>query len=343
MLGYFFLSILVCMVSQSGFWLRQFLRHITAVIVLATAGLCRPAWSFQADDQKPMRQHTLQRSSVLEIAQQPPARTTLSIATANQLLSQAAAQFNAAEYQAAIAIWSRVVDAAPNQDARNQALIGRAKSYLVLSQPALALADLALCQYEPNQSASLGELFLLTGVSRLQLKQYDEAIKAFSRAEKLIPNVASLYSNRAVAYQSTGNMSAARADFQKSLTLQQTMSTYYNLAVLERLSGNYAACINILSQIISKQPDYAPVYVQRGLCFALQGKHDEALTDMLKALKLDPANVDAIQQIGYSLAAKGQHAGARQALEKAAALRLAAGQIEDYQKILAAMSRIPQQ
>jgi tetratricopeptide (TPR) repeat protein len=77
-------------------------------------------------------------------------------------------------------------------------------------------------------------------------------------------------------------------------------------------------------------------------CSALQGKHDDALTDVLKALKLDPANVDAIQQISYSLAAKGQHAGVRQALEKAAALRLAAGQIDDYQKILATMSRLPQ-
>ena len=83
--------------------------------------------------------------------------------------------------------------------------------------------------------------------------------------------------------------------------------------------------------------------MQRGLCSALQGNHDEALTDMLKALKLDPGNVEAIQQLGLSLAAKGQVSGARQALEKAAALRLAAGQIEEYQKILNAMSRLPSQ
>ncbi|MFM8278700.1 MAG: tetratricopeptide repeat protein [Cyanobium sp.] len=330
------------MLSQSGARLRPFLLSITPVIILATAGLCPPAWSFTVDDQKPVRGSTPHRSFVLVIAQQPAANSTLSAANANQLLSQAAAQFNAAEYQVAIATWSRVIDAAPNQDARNQALVGRAKSYLILSQPALALADLGKCQYEPRQTTNLGELYLLTGVTNLQMKQYNEAIKSFSRAEKFIPNVASLYSNRAVAYQSIGDTSAARADFRKSLTLQQTMSTYYNLAVLERLSGNYIACNNILSQIITRQPDYAPVYVQRGLCSALQGKHDEALTDMLKALKLDPANVDAIQQIGYSLAAKGQYAGARQALEKAASLRLAAGQIDDYQKILAAISKLPQ-
>jgi hypothetical protein len=158
------------MVRQSGFLIRQFLLHITPVIVLATAGLCRPAWSFQARDQKPMRDHTLGRSSVLVIAEQPPASIKLSTVNANQLLSQAVTQFNAFEYPSAIAIWSRVIDAAPNQGARNQALIGRAKSYLVLSQPALALADLATCQYEPNQSASIGELFLLTGVTHLQLK-----------------------------------------------------------------------------------------------------------------------------------------------------------------------------
>ena len=61
---------------------------------------------------------------------------------------------------------------------------------------------------------------------------------------------------------------------------------------------------------------------------------------MLKALKLDPNNVSAIQQLGISLAAKGEVLPARQALEKAAAMRLAAGQIEEYQKILSIMSSL---
>ena len=260
-----------------------------------------------------------------------------------QLLNQAAEQFSKGDYPAAIAIWTRIIDAVPTGDARNQALNGRAKSYLILSQPGLALIDLQKSDYDVKETAKLGELWLLTGITRLQLKQYAESILAFNRAEKLLPADASLYSNRAVAFQSSGNLAAARNDLLKSLSLKQTMSTYYNLAVLERVSGNYVTCNKILTQIIATQPSYAQVYVQRGLCSALQGNHDEALTDMLKALKLDPGNVEAIQQLGLSLAAKGQVSGARQALEKAAALRLAAGQIEEYQKILNAMSRLPSQ
>ena len=264
----------------------------------------------------------------------------LSPAEADQLMIQAAELFAKADYSSAIALWSRIINAPPSKDVLNQALVGRAKSYLILSQPGLAIADLERCQYQPRQIMEIGELWLLKGTTYLQLNKPADAITKLTQAEKFLPNEASLYSNRGIAEQMVGNLTKARSDLKKSISLKPSMSSYYNLAVLELAAGNYQACHSILSQIVAKNPPYAPVFVQRGQCAALQGNHEESISDMLKALKLDPNNVSAIQQLGISLAAKGEVLPARQALEKAAAMRLAAGQIEEYQKILSIMSSV---
>jgi Flp pilus assembly protein TadD len=61
---------------------------------------------------------------------------------------------------------------------------------------------------------------------------------------------------------------------------------------------------------------------------------------MLKALKLEENNIEAMQQIGLSLAAKNQKDSAKQYLLKASSLRLASGQIEEYKKLLAIISSL---
>ena len=254
------------------------------------------------------------------------------------LMMQASAYFAKADYPAAIAVWSRVIASTQSGPLLNEALVGRAKAYLIVSQPGLALADIDKCKYDPRQPEKVGEQLLLRGIAQLQLKQYQTAVQSLIQAERLLPNNAILLSNRAVAYQSMGQVALARQDLQKSLRIQPVVSTYYNLAVLEKDSGNYAGCYSLLSQIIAQRPAYSQVYVQRGICAALQGRHDESIADMLKVLKMEPSNVDALEQIGISLAAKAQYDAARKYLEMASSIRLAAGQVEQYQKILSIMA-----
>jgi Flp pilus assembly protein TadD len=144
-----------------------------------------------------------------------------------------------------------------------------------------------------------------------------------------------LLANRSVAYQALGKMTAARADLMAAIRLQPNLSNLFNLAVLERLSGNFASCQKLLSEIISKSQPYAKLFVQRGICAAKLNQQDAAIADMLKALKLEGDTIEALEQIGMSLAAKNQQGPAKQYLLIASSIKLATGQIEDYKRLLA--------
>lgn len=254
------------------------------------------------------------------------------------LMDRAAAAFLKADYTEAIALWSQVISSRASQKLINQALENRAKAYLIIGQPALALVDLEACRYDPSQVRKLADLWLLKGSALLQNKQYREAIAAFAESQRLQPATSILLANRSVAYQSLGDIAAARTDLIAAIKLQPSLSNYFNFAVLERQAGNHQSCYDILSQIITRSEPYAQLFAQRSLCAAGLRLQDQAISDGLKAVKLDPANVDALQQIGLSLIAKNQKAAAKPYLLKASALRLANGQMQEYQKVLAILS-----
>lgn len=258
------------------------------------------------------------------------------------LMDQAAAAFTRADYPAAIAAWTQVIMARPAVPIANEALMNRSKAYLVVGQPALALADLDAVRYQPKDVAALAEVWLLRGSTYLQSKQYAEAIAAFAQSERLQSRNPILLANRSVAYQSLGRLAEAKADITAAIKLQPSFSNYFNLAVLERLSGNPQGCYGLLTQMIGQSQPYAQLFMQRGLCAAALARHDDAISDMLKALKLDPSNVEAIEQLGLSLAAKNQKESAKQYLLKASSIRLANGQVEDYQKLLAKIATLDQ-
>ena len=277
----------------------------------------------------------------------PPSRPSgpdqsllISAASPAELMAQALGFFTAGDYPAAIALWSQVIMANPSAAIRNEALINRSKSYLVLSQPALALVDLDACNFPLNQTSDLANLWLLKGTALLQMQRYADSINAFNNAERLQKKNPLLYSNRSVAYQSLGKLQQARVDLLASIALDPKLSNYYNLAVLERYSGNYKACYGLLSEILKKSPTYVQAYLQRGLCAAALGRHEEAVADMLRVLKIDPVNVDAIEQLGLSLAAAGKPDTARPYLLKASSIRLAMGQVDQYQRLLKILSSL---
>lgn len=262
-------------------------------------------------------------------------------ASANrEWMEQAHDRFQTGDFAAAIALWTQVIMANPSVEMKNQALINRAKAYLIIAQPGLALLDLEACSFAPVQVSEWANLWLLKGTSLLQMKRYNDSIQAFNTAERVQKRNPLLYANRAVAYQSLGKLSQARSDLLASIALHPNLASYYNLAVLERYSGNSKACTELLDQIIQKSPSYAQAYLQRGLCAASQGRHELAIADMLRVLRLDPNNAEAIEQLGMSMAAAGRSEPARTYLLKAASMRLAMGQVDAYQRLLNRISQL---
>lgn len=313
--------------------------HRTILGLVIGAQLCShtPARSATGSDRPLRAAGVFERS-----AQRSDRRLPLLISASadREWMEQAHDRFQSGDFAGAIALWTQVIMANPSVDIKNQALINRAKAYLVIAQPGLALLDLEASNFAPAQVSELANLWLLKGTSLLQAGRYTDSIQAFNTAERLQKRNPLLYANRAVAYQSLGKLNQARSDLLASIALDPKLASYYNLAVLERYSGNSKACTELLDQIIQKSPGYAQAYLQRGLCAASLGRHEQAVADMLRVLKLDPGNVEAIEQLGLSMAAAGRIEPARTYLLKAASMRLAMGQVDAYQRLLNRISQL---
>ncbi len=258
-------------------------------------------------------------------------------------LAEGITLFNARKYTDAISSFSRVITTDSPRKLKNKALFGRAQAYLVIKQPALAIPDLRMIKYAPAERVEQSKKDLVLGVSFIQLKNYDLAIKWLTESIKLVPNQASAHLNRAVAYQSKGNLQAASKDLELSLKLNPTPSTIYNLAVLEKKKQNYQRCYNLLAELEKSQQPYSGVFLQKGLCAAKLNKTDQALKDLIKAASIDKSNAFTLENIGLILAKGGKTKAAISYLEKAGQLYLINGKAEEYTKVSNIISNLNNQ
>ena len=257
------------------------------------------------------------------------------------LIAQAASyesavqRFDSGKYAEAISIFTRIISSNPSRSQKNLSLMGRAKSYLLLGQPGLAILDLNKIKYNDFETKENGELALMKGATYLQLKKYKLSIKYTTDALNILPNNASGYSNRAVALKALNRLEAARRDYIKSLSLISSASTVYNLAVLEAELGNYSACSSYLTDVIKTNPKYIQVYFQRGFCLSRLGNNDDlALTDLLKVISEDSSNPKAMEEIGIILLRNNKRESGVTYIEKASEVYLGKGDIDNYTRVL---------
>jgi len=238
----------------------------------------------------------------------------------------AASNFEAGNYNEAIATWTSMIGKGLNP---SEARLNRAKAYLVIRQPLLAISDLESLERTAKKNEK-STLIVLKAVAYGNLGNKKESLRFFNEAEAIDQNPY-VYINRASLYQEIGNLAGARNDIEKAIAIQPTRANFFNLAVLERRSGRYPECINVLTSILKQDSSFAPAYTQRGICLANIGKHQEAIKDLLKSLTIDPSSADAYFQMGKSMLAIGKGEGAKPYLLKSADIYLSQGKAQSYQ------------
>jgi tetratricopeptide (TPR) repeat protein len=95
--------------------------------------------------------------------------------------------------------------------------------------------------------------------------EFDAAIEDYNSALAIMPNSASAYCNRGIAYRSNGELARAIADY--------TSAIRYNTS-------------------------FAEAYNNRGEIYLRQEKYDQAMADFNQALHIDPAEFDAYDNRG---------------------------------------------
>lgn len=185
------------------------------------------------------------------------------------------------DYVASATYWGAQVQANPDDvDAhlnfsRNLRMMGGA-SQAVTVMRSLVLRD-------PNNPRVLAEY----GKSLTAAERPEDAIGFLTQAIQLSPNDWTLLSARGVAYDQTSNHTAARADYQQALAIDQDNPTVQtNLALSYVLAGQPQLAEPLLRQVVARANATAAMRQNLAMVLALQGKSAEA-TEMGK-VDLEP-------------------------------------------------------
>ena len=109
---------------------------------------------------------------------------------------------------------------------------------------------------------------------------------------------------------------AGRASEPHATTAEQKQEALFQIAYEHHMKGNLDKAIQFYKRSIEKKPT-AKTHTFLGWTLSHQGKYDEAITQCLIAIKLDPDYGNTYNDIGAYYIAKGMYDEAIPYLEKA--------------------------
>jgi len=144
-------------------------------------------------------------------------------------------------------------------------------------------------------SPGSAKAYYYRGVLDTMRSDTERAVADFGNAIRLDAKGADAYLGRAGVYAQLGQHDKAIADLDQAIALAPTASVaYYNRGFSYFATGQYAKAIADYNEAIRLNPDLAVAYSNRCLTRAVLGKDlADAVGDCDRALKLQPANLDA--------------------------------------------------
>ncbi|WP_158554686.1 tetratricopeptide repeat protein [Methylovirgula sp. 4M-Z18] len=129
-----------------------------------------------------------------------------------------------------------------------------------------------------------------TTAGTIQLAQPATATADFTEALKLDPSFYPAYTGRAMAELMQHQLDKADADLQKASALNQKgdPETFYVMGLVAEARGDHEAKIAYMSKILAVVPDSYEAYSGRGNGYLAEGKYDQAVADLKKAVALNP-------------------------------------------------------
>lgn len=117
---------------------------------------------------------------------------------------------------------------------------------------------------------------------------------------------AELYFSRGIANQKLMNYQSAAIDFEKAITLNDTVASYYlNLAGLFAEGKNIVPAINVLSKGLEKQPGDVNMLLELSQYYIYINDTGKSIKMANEVLKSDASNVEAYFAKGMALAFSG--------------------------------------
>lgn len=108
------------------------------------------------------------------------------------------------------------------------------------------------------------------GIERLKTRQYDAALKAFSKVLEIMPHDYEAYNHRGTAWFFKGELANALSDYSESIRLNdQYALAYSNRGAAAYQLGDYDMALADFNRALELEPNFAKVYNQLALMLVM--------------------------------------------------------------------------
>jgi tetratricopeptide (TPR) repeat protein len=152
------------------------------------------------------------------------------------------------------------------------------------------------------------------GMAQARLKNYPEALGPLQKAVKLTPDNGMGHYELGLALFETGDWKAAAPEFEAAVAkAPKWTDAHFSLAAVYARIDRVPDAMKELDITLGSDPDHYRANLLRGRILSLENNPEEALPNLEKAVKVQPASVeahlflaDAYAQLGRQDDAKGQ-------------------------------------
>jgi len=164
------------------------------------------------------------------------------------------------------------------------------------------------------------ETHLLLGMTKYEAMEYPEAIADLTKAAEIDPSLPDVYSYLGQAQMASGDMKAAREDFEKELAVNPNdFESNVRLAVLLKQDGQYERAHQLLDRALLVRPKDPGALYQVGATYLVAGDMNRALTSLQAVVKQYPQFLEphvSLTQVYYRLRRKADGDREREIVQK---------------------------
>ena len=127
------------------------------------------------------------------------------------------------------------------------------------------------------------------GVAERMLGEYVTAIRSFTQALELNPELGDAYFRRGICFHLLGEDRMAIADFEQAAHMSYDDPRFSLWAGFTYAKlGDYHKALRAYGDAIAASDRYTPAYYNRGLAYLVLGDYEKAIEDFNDAIRLDP-------------------------------------------------------
>lgn len=186
----------------------------------------------------------------------------------------------------AITYYSEVIPLQPDTSMLSIAYACRGFAYFLRREFNSAIKDFTKAiEYKPNDAVT----YYSRGTAYSLTREFDLAIKDYTRAIELNPEFSAVYVQRGAAYVENNEVDLALNDYSKAMELtQDDPAIFVRQGIAYGKKGEIDTAIKNLNKAIELNPEFAEAYSTRGAAYIDKKELDLAISDLTKAIELDP-------------------------------------------------------